>query len=138
MSSMQTGASVVALLLDTTEMQVDSQELSHVDARAIVELWSPLLCCTRQEKLSPGKGQPMIKLKSSRESVTPPAPEVFNEEGEEEKDEEEEEEPVRPTKQQQTSSSTPKGKGKAKAKANTPTPSANPRQAQEGRAARLR
>ncbi|KAJ7822279.1 hypothetical protein B0H14DRAFT_3470891 [Mycena olivaceomarginata] len=52
-----------------------------------------------------------------------PAPEVFNEEGEEEKDEEEEEEPVHPTKQQQTSSSMLKGKSKAKAKANTPTPS---------------
>ncbi|KAJ7661735.1 hypothetical protein B0H14DRAFT_3540198 [Mycena olivaceomarginata] len=38
------------------------------------------------------KGRPMIKLKSSQKSVTPPADEAYNEEGEEERDAEEEEE----------------------------------------------
>ncbi|KAJ7362706.1 hypothetical protein DFH08DRAFT_950941 [Mycena albidolilacea] len=73
------------------------------------------------------KGRPLIKLKSSRKSSTPPASEAFNKEGEEEKEEEEEEEeePARPAKHQRTSSSAPKRKGKAKAKADTPTPSSS-------------
>jgi hypothetical protein len=67
----------------------------------------------------------MIKTRSSQRSVTPPASEAYNEEGEEEKeDEEEEEEPVHPAKRQRTSSSAPKGRGRGKAKASTPTPSA--------------
>ncbi|KAJ7817904.1 hypothetical protein B0H14DRAFT_2601627 [Mycena olivaceomarginata] len=71
----------------------------------------------------------MIKTRSSQRSVTPPASEAYNEEGEEEKeDEEEEEEPPRPVKRQRTSSTAPKskcsvkGKGKGKAPANTPVP----------------
>ncbi|KAJ7691874.1 hypothetical protein B0H14DRAFT_2651877 [Mycena olivaceomarginata] len=71
----------------------------------------------------------MIKTRSSQRSVTPPASEAYNEEGEEEKeDEEEEEEPPRPAKRQRTSSTAPKskcsvkGKGKGKAPANTPVP----------------
>jgi hypothetical protein len=71
------------------------------------------------------QGRPMIIARSSQKSITPPAEEAYNEEGEEEKaDEDEEDEPVRPAKRQQTSSSAPKGRGRGKAKAATPTPSA--------------
>jgi hypothetical protein len=70
----------------------------------------------------------MIKLKSSQKSITPPASEAYNEEGEEEKDDDEEEEPVCPTKRQHTGSVASKsrssGKGKGKARTNTPAPSA--------------
>ncbi|KAJ7800944.1 hypothetical protein B0H14DRAFT_2576198 [Mycena olivaceomarginata] len=72
----------------------------------------------------------MIKIKSSQKSVTPPASEAYNEEGEEEKDEEEEEEeeevPPRPAKRRRTApalskSKTPgKSKGKGKAQVETP------------------
>ncbi|KAJ7820361.1 hypothetical protein B0H14DRAFT_2600077, partial [Mycena olivaceomarginata] len=67
----------------------------------------------------------MIIARSSRKSITPPAEEAYNEEGEEEKaDEDEEDEPVRPAKRQRTSSSAPKGRGRGKAKTATPAPSA--------------
>ncbi|KAJ7895590.1 hypothetical protein B0H14DRAFT_3426202 [Mycena olivaceomarginata] len=63
------------------------------------------------------KGRPMIKTRSSQRSVTPPASEAYNEEGEEEKeDEEEEEEPPRPAKCQRTSSNAPKSKCSDKGK----------------------
>jgi hypothetical protein len=72
----------------------------------------------------------MIKTRSSQRSVTPPASEAYNEEGEEEKEDEEEEEdeeePPRPAKHQRTGPAPPKskvsgkGKGKGKARANTP------------------
>ncbi|KAJ7300347.1 hypothetical protein DFH08DRAFT_828545 [Mycena albidolilacea] len=76
------------------------------------------------------KGQPMIKIKSSQKSVTPPASEAYNEEGEEEKDEEEEEEeeevPPRPAKHRRTAPALPKsktpGKSKGKGKAQVETP----------------
>ncbi|KAJ7821395.1 hypothetical protein B0H14DRAFT_3471586 [Mycena olivaceomarginata] len=78
--------------------------------------------------LCDSKGQPMIKLKPSQKSITPPNSEAYNEEGEEEKDDDEEEEPVHPTKHQHTCSVASKsrslGKGKGKARANTPAPSA--------------
>jgi hypothetical protein len=68
----------------------------------------------------------MIRIRSSQKSVTPPASEAYDEEGEEEKEdeEEEEEEPVRPAKRQRTGSSAPKGRGRGQAKAVTPAPSA--------------
>ncbi|KAJ7691064.1 hypothetical protein B0H14DRAFT_2652183 [Mycena olivaceomarginata] len=69
----------------------------------------------------------MIRIKSSQKSVTPPASEAYNEEGEEEKDEEEEEEeeeaPPRPAKRRRTAPALPKsktpGKSKGKGKAQT-------------------
>jgi hypothetical protein len=73
----------------------------------------------------------MIKIKSSQKSVTPPASEAYNEEGEEEKDEEEEEEeeeeaPPRPAKRRRTAPALPKsktpGKSKGKGKAQVETP----------------
>jgi hypothetical protein len=71
------------------------------------------------------QGRPMIIARSSRKSITLPAGEAYNEEGEEEKaDEDEEDEPVRPAKRQRTSSSAPKGRGRSKAKTATPAPSA--------------
>jgi hypothetical protein len=75
----------------------------------------------------------MIKTRLSQRSVTPPASEAYNEEGEEEKEDEEEEEdeeePPHPAKHQRTGPASPKsrasgkgkGKGKGKVRANTPT-----------------
>jgi hypothetical protein len=72
----------------------------------------------------------MIRIKSSQKSVTPPASEAYNEEGEEEKDEEDEEEeeeaPPRPAKRRRTAPAPPKsktpGKSKGKGKAQVETP----------------
>ncbi|KAJ7815024.1 hypothetical protein B0H14DRAFT_2603741 [Mycena olivaceomarginata] len=72
----------------------------------------------------------MIRIKSSQKSVTPPASEAYNEEGEEEKDEEEEEEeeeaPPCPAKCRRTAPALPKsktpGKSKGKGKAQVETP----------------
>ncbi|KAJ7821925.1 hypothetical protein B0H14DRAFT_2598839 [Mycena olivaceomarginata] len=79
------------------------------------------------------KGQPMILIKLSQKSVTPPASEAYNEEGEEEKEDEEEEEeedevPPRPAKHRRTAPALPKSKtlgkskGKGKAQVDTPVP----------------
>ncbi|KAJ7811541.1 hypothetical protein B0H14DRAFT_3479650 [Mycena olivaceomarginata] len=126
----------------STEMQVDSQDASVTNALAVAEALDnlhpqhgPPRAAARGRKPARGgmrptqptaiaQGRPMIITRSSRKSVTLPAEEAYNEEGEEEKeDEDEEEEPARPAKRQWTSSSAPKGKGKGKAKANTPAPS---------------
>jgi hypothetical protein len=69
----------------------------------------------------------MIKTRSSQRSVTPPASEAYNEEGEEEKEDEEEEdeeEPPRPAKHQRMTpaSSKSRGPGKDKGKARAKTP----------------
>ncbi|KAJ7847128.1 hypothetical protein B0H14DRAFT_2583771 [Mycena olivaceomarginata] len=72
----------------------------------------------------------MIKIKSSQKSVTPPASEAYNEEGEEEEDEEEEEEEEeaspRPAKRRRTAPALPKsktpGKSKGKGKAQVEMP----------------
>ncbi|KAJ7896424.1 hypothetical protein B0H14DRAFT_3425793 [Mycena olivaceomarginata] len=135
---------------DSIEMQVDSPEMSSANALAIAEALDdppprcgPPRAATRGKRaprqgaplvqpapasLCDIKGRPMIKTRSSQRSVTPPASEAYNEEGEEEKEdeeeEEEEEEPIRPAKRQRTSSSVPKGRGRGKAKAATPAPSA--------------
>ncbi|KAJ7863627.1 hypothetical protein B0H14DRAFT_3443983 [Mycena olivaceomarginata] len=120
----------------SAEMQVDSPEMSSADALAIAEALDdppprrgPPRVATRGQRaprrgalpvhpppasLRDTKGRPMTKTRSSQRSVTPPASEAYNEDGEEEKeDEEEEEEPVCPAKRQRTSSSTPKGRGRA-------------------------
>jgi hypothetical protein len=77
------------------------------------------------------KGWPMIRIKSAQKSVTPPASEAYNEEGEEEKEEEEEEEEEdealpRPAKHRRTAPALPKsktpGKSKGKGKARVGTP----------------
>jgi hypothetical protein len=73
--------------------------------------------------------RPIIALHSARKSVTPPAADAYNDEGEEEKEKEDEEETTRPSKRQRTSSGVPKSKsknkGKAKAKAGMPVPSSS-------------
>ncbi|KAJ7318045.1 hypothetical protein DFH08DRAFT_971523 [Mycena albidolilacea] len=107
-----------------TEMQVDPPKMSSADAIAIAEAMDDL-----PPRLQDKKGRPMIKIKSSQKSVTPPASEAYNEEGEEEKEEEEEEEedeaPLRPAKHRQTAPALPKsktpGKGKGKGKAQVET-----------------
>jgi hypothetical protein len=76
------------------------------------------------------KGRPMIRIKPSQKSVTPPTSEAYNEEGEEEKEEEEEEEkdeaPPHPAKRRRTAPALPKsktpGKSKGKGKAQVETP----------------
>ncbi|KAJ7346256.1 hypothetical protein DFH08DRAFT_810088 [Mycena albidolilacea] len=135
-----------------TEMQVDLPEMSSADAIAIAEALDDLpprrgpprtAARGRQAprrgappvhpapaSLQDKKGRPMIKIKSSQKSVTPPASEAYNEEGEEEKDEEEEEEeeevPPRPAKRRRTAPAPPKsktpGKSKGKGKAQVVTP----------------
>ncbi|KAJ7305686.1 hypothetical protein DFH08DRAFT_976234, partial [Mycena albidolilacea] len=131
------------------EMQVDPQDISPEDARAIAEALaadepasrSPAPPCplhnltlfvlfphpTQNVDL---RGRPLIRVRSSRKSVTPPVDEAYNEEGEEEKDEEEEEEeeeaPPRPAKRRRTAPAPPKsktpGKSKGKGKAQVETP----------------
>ncbi|KAJ7694938.1 hypothetical protein B0H14DRAFT_3530447 [Mycena olivaceomarginata] len=144
-------SAIAASPSDSAEMQVDSPEMSSADALAIAEALDdppprrgPPRTATRGKRASrrgappvhpapaslrDTKGRPMIKTRSSQRSVTPPASEAYNEQGEEEKeDKEEEEEPPRPAKRQRTSSTAPKGKrsvkgkGKVKAQANTPVP----------------
>ncbi|KAJ7672709.1 hypothetical protein B0H14DRAFT_2657165 [Mycena olivaceomarginata] len=140
------------------EMEVDPQEISPEDARAIAadmaaKKPTPVLRpCPARSTMRGGKttrgrappaqissvpdinpkGRPMIRVRSSRKSSTPPAEEAYNEEGEEEKDdneeEEEEEESPRSAKRQRTGPATSKGKasgkgkGKGKARATTPAP----------------
>ncbi|KAJ7887873.1 hypothetical protein B0H14DRAFT_3430498 [Mycena olivaceomarginata] len=124
-----------------TEMQVDPPEMSSADALAIAEALDDLPPHRGPPRGSPSvhpapaglrdkKGRPMIRIKSSQKSVTPPASEAYNEEGEEEKDEEEEEEeeeaPPRPAKRRRTAPALPKsktpGKNKGKGKAQVETP----------------
>ncbi|KAJ7300360.1 hypothetical protein DFH08DRAFT_828533 [Mycena albidolilacea] len=138
------------------EMQVDPQDISPEDARAIAEALAadepapvlrprPARSTVRGRKTTRGKapsapsssaanvdlmGRPLIRVRSSRKSVTPPVDEAYNEEGEEEKDEEEEEEeeeaPPRPAKRRRTAPALPKsktpGKNKGKGKAQVETP----------------
>jgi hypothetical protein len=70
------------------------------------------------------KIRPLIKLKTSQKSVTPPTSEAFNKEGEDELNDEEE--APRPSKRRQSSSRAAtgqaQGKGKGKGKARAPTP----------------
>ncbi|KAJ7879532.1 hypothetical protein B0H14DRAFT_2566708 [Mycena olivaceomarginata] len=152
-------SAIAASLSNSAEMQVDPPEMSSADALAIVEAMDDLpphtsscsvahpvllpeasksltevhLPCILPLLLRDKKGRPMIRIKSSQKSITPPASEAYNEEGEEEKEdgedeEEEEEEPPRPVKYQRTapasskSKSSGKGKGKGKVRANTPAP----------------
>ncbi|KAJ7790173.1 hypothetical protein B0H14DRAFT_3501924 [Mycena olivaceomarginata] len=127
-----------------TEMQVDPPEMSSADAIASRKPWNTPYCCRGKRapcrgappvhpapaSLRDKKGRPMIRIKSSQKSVTPPASEAYNEEGEEEKDEEEEEEeeeaPPRPAKRRRTAPALPKsktpGKSKGKGKAQVETP----------------
>ncbi|KAJ7683154.1 hypothetical protein B0H14DRAFT_3535401 [Mycena olivaceomarginata] len=96
---------------DSIEMQVDSPEISSADALAMAEAMDdprgPPRTATQSKRaprrgaplvqpapapLRDTKGRPMIKTRSSRRSVTPPASEAYNEEGEEEREDEEEEE----------------------------------------------
>ncbi|KAJ7771433.1 hypothetical protein B0H14DRAFT_2632397 [Mycena olivaceomarginata] len=134
------------------EMEVDPQEISPEDAQAIAEAITADIPCPARSTMRGGKttrgrappaqfssvpdidpkGRPMIRVRSSRKSSTPPTEEAYNEEGEEEKDdneeEEEEEESPRPAKRQRTGPATSKGrasgkgKGKGKARATTPAP----------------
>ncbi|KAJ7301340.1 hypothetical protein DFH08DRAFT_993807 [Mycena albidolilacea] len=135
---------------ESIEMHVDSPEMSSADAIAIAEALDdlpprrgPPRTAARGRQAprrgappvhpalaSDKKGRPMIKIKSSQKSVTPPASEAYNEEGEEEKDEEEEEEeeeaPPCPAKRRRTAPALPKsktpGKSKGKGKAQVETP----------------
>ncbi|KAJ7722470.1 hypothetical protein B0H14DRAFT_3520321 [Mycena olivaceomarginata] len=86
------------------------------------------------------RGRPLIRVRSSRKSVTPPVDEAYNEEGEEEREDDEDEELTPPRKRKRTDSRTPKGKSKAKsgtARAFLSFPlhrAQDPGQVQEGRA----
>ncbi|KAJ7854169.1 hypothetical protein B0H14DRAFT_3449770 [Mycena olivaceomarginata] len=130
----------------TPEMQVDLQEISPEDARAITEVLAadepalvlspPCPLLRARQKNYPGesasapsssvanvdpKGWPMIHVQSSRKSFTPPAEEVYNEEREEEREDDEDEKVTLLRKHKRTESRAPKGKGKAKS--GTPAPS---------------
>ncbi|KAJ7304648.1 hypothetical protein DFH08DRAFT_976639 [Mycena albidolilacea] len=140
-------SAIAASPANSNEMQVDSEQLPPVDTQTSTETTeTPVRHRGPPHSAARGKksirravqppstasldkqGQPMIIVRASRKSVTPPAEEAYNEEGEEEKDEEEEEEVSRPAKRQRTSSNASKskcsgkGKGKGKARANTPVP----------------
>ncbi|KAJ7318517.1 hypothetical protein DFH08DRAFT_819795 [Mycena albidolilacea] len=129
-----------------SEMQVDPQEISPEDARAITEVIAadepaPVLrprpdrSTVRGRKTTRGKapsapptsvtnadpqGRPMIHVRSSRKSSTPPAEEAHNE-GEEVREDNEDEDVMLPRKHKRTETRASKGKGKAKS--GTPAPS---------------
>ncbi|KAJ7318618.1 hypothetical protein DFH08DRAFT_971356 [Mycena albidolilacea] len=132
-----------------TEMQVDPPEMSSADAIAIAEALNdlpprrgPPRTAARGKQTSrrsapsvhpaptgvhDKQGRPMIVIKLSQRSITPPASEAYNEEGKEEKEEEEEEEvPPRPAKRRRTAPTLPKSKtpgksmGKGKVQVETP------------------
>jgi hypothetical protein len=93
--------------------------------------FSSLVALFHFPQLRDKQGRPMIKIKSSQKSVTPPASEAYNEEGEEEKEGEDEEEeaeeaPPCPAKRRRTAPALPKsktpGKSKGKGKAQVETP----------------
>ncbi|KAJ7813502.1 hypothetical protein B0H14DRAFT_3477914 [Mycena olivaceomarginata] len=122
------------------EMQVDPQDTSPEDARAIAEALAadepapvlrprPARSTVRGRKTTRGKapsapsssaanvdlrGRPLIRVRSSRKSVTPPVDEAYNEEGEEEREDDEDEELTPPRKRKRTDPVRPKAKAKAK------------------------
>ncbi|KAJ7819710.1 hypothetical protein B0H14DRAFT_2600459 [Mycena olivaceomarginata] len=148
-SSVQTSPSlprgfsaIAASPTDSSEMQVDEPVAPPEDAVAIAEASEdqaepaprrgPLRSSRQSVASTPSrpshsqarKTRPLIELKTSQKSVTPPASEAFNEEGEDELDNKEE--VPRPTKRQRSSchaaTGQAQGKGKGKGKACAPTP----------------